>query len=131
MSQMVLKVNGRIPSKKNSKQIIKCGGRPVIISSKDYIKWERDAAFSLGLQAEGHGVSLPIVQCTVSIEIMFPDARRTDLSNKAEGLLDSLVKAGVLTDDNWRVVNRLELIAIGSDKDNAGARITINIPGGV
>jgi Holliday junction resolvase RusA-like endonuclease len=125
---MTLTINGRIPSKKNSKQIIRMGNRPMLISSKDYIKWEGGAAFELGVQASKFGINLPIIQATVTIEIMFPDLRASDLSNKAESIMDALVRGGVLLDDSWKVVNRLELIAMGSDKDRAGARVSIKLP---
>lgn len=95
------------------------------ISSGKFKQWERYAKDTLGLQRIVNRVNMPIEKCTVSIEVIFPDMRARDLSNCAEGVMDALVDVGILKDDNWHVVSRLDLIAIGSDKDKAGAKITI------
>jgi hypothetical protein len=44
--------------------------------------------------------------------------------------MDVLVDTGVIIDDNWNVVNRLCLSAMGTDRIKAGAKITIRTPEG-
>ena len=132
MTPIEITFRGRIPSKKNSKFIVTTKkGYSMPITGAGFKKWEKDAMFSVAIQMMAIRTKLPIVQCTVSIEVMFPDARRRDLSNVCEGIMDVLVTTGVLIDDNWRVVNKLELIAIGSDKDKAGAVVRIYPVGAV
>jgi Holliday junction resolvase RusA-like endonuclease len=54
-----------------------------------------------------------------------PDAIRADLTNKAESIMDLLVDAGVLQDDNWNVVPEVILRCKGIDRTNPRAEITI------
>jgi Holliday junction resolvase RusA-like endonuclease len=115
-------LSGRIPSKKNSKQIIRNKGRSVIISSSDYLKLDKWAVLELRSQANRHGAVFPIDCCDVVIGITFPDKRKTDLSNKAESLMDALVKAEVIKDDCWQVVRSLNIFQIEGE---IGARIEI------
>ena len=125
MKEITLTISGRVPSKKNSLRRIMRGGRVFTVSSPEYSRWEADAVMHFARQVSGKGIKLPIMDADVYIDITFPDRRRSDLTNKAEGLMDSLVKAGVLKDDNWTVVRRLHLQALGSDPVKAGAMINI------
>jgi Holliday junction resolvase RusA-like endonuclease len=129
--QYIFEIHGRIPSKKNSKQIImgKPGKRPFVVSSSDYQRWEKDAVKSLGLQRMMRGLMKPITACAVNIDITFPDRIHRDLGNVAEGILDAMVLCGIIEDDNWMIVKRLVLNANGADKERAGAKITINLTG--
>jgi Holliday junction resolvase RusA-like endonuclease len=129
MKEIIFNINGRVPSKKNCKHIITTkAGYSMPISSGKFKSWERQAIDTLGLQRIVNKVNQPIVQCSIRIEMTFPDLRRKDLGNMAEGILDAMVDVGILQDDNWRVVNRLDLVAIGADKDKAGAKIIITTP---
>ena len=126
---ITLSLQGRIPSKKNSKFIVTTRrGYSMPVSSSEFKSWERSAIKSISLQRMLQNITQPIIQCIVSIEVIFPDQRKRDLSNVAEGIMDVLVQTGVLADDNWRVVNKLELIAVGADKEKAGAKISIKLP---
>jgi len=125
MSDVVLEIKGRIPSKKNSLRRMKFGKKVVTIASKEYIDWERTAVVLFAALVSGRGLPLPFKRVSVDVAITFPDRRRTDMSNKIEGLMDSLVKAGVIEDDNWTVVPDLRVRALGHDPVRAGARITI------
>lgn len=62
-----------------------------------------------------------------SIKITFTaaDKRKADNSNKAESVMDLLVDAGVLADDNWFVVPELNLVFAGVDKEKPQACIMI------
>lgn len=110
-------IPGRIPSKKNSKQITK---NRRIISSKKYLGWEKERLEEL------KGIA-PVPWDCVSIEIhvFFPDRRRADLSNKTESLMDLLTLAKIIPDDNWTVINSLHMYTQGVSKENPGALIVI------
>lgn len=117
---MKIVITGRIPSKKNSKQIIKVKGKPRIISSNAHKLWHSVAMLQIGSDR-----GAMIKRCSVQIDIYFPDKRKADLTNKAESLMDLIVDAGVIEDDNWKCVNELHLLA-WYDKENPRAEIKIN-----
>jgi hypothetical protein len=110
-------VAGRIPSKKNSRMAIPIGKRCVLITQKNYQQWHKQAS-----------LLLPKVRIDEILELTilfyFPDARRTDLTNKAESIMDLLVDNGILEDDNYTVVPRLVLATGGIDRLNPRAEIT-------
>jgi len=131
MSDITLRISGRIPSKKNSKFVVTTKrGYSMPVSGGKFKQWERDAIKSIALQRIVNRIHDPIRKCEVIIEVMFPDRRKRDLSNVAEGIMDVLVDTGVIIDDNWNVVNRLCLSAMGTDRIKAGAKITIRTPEG-
>lgn len=106
-------MHGRTPSKKNSKQIIYVRGKPLIISSKDYAIWHKTALQSLKIAPRFNGNTKEVKLCFYS-----KDKRKFDLSNKAESIMDLLVDAGILLDDNYEVVPKLILEYGGQDKEN-------------
>lgn len=53
----------------------------------------------------------PMESADVEIAFTCRTARRRDLTNMAEGLMDALVVAGILPDDCWQIVPRLTLSA--------------------
>lgn len=112
-------ITGRIPSKKNSRIITNRGRRPFSLPSSQYVKWEKEALKQVKGKRQW---SVPV---HISIEIVFPDKRRADLTNKAESIMDCLVKAGIIEDDAWVFVPAVTLSIWGIDKNNPRARITI------
>jgi Holliday junction resolvase RusA-like endonuclease len=101
---MIYTLSGAVPSKKNSKRIVRAGKRVLIIPSKNHYLWHKEALKDLLSQ----GIE-QIDKCTIDIRFIFGDMRRADLSNKAESIMDLLVDAGIIKDDNWQVVNDLHL----------------------
>lgn len=83
--------------------------------------WHYEATQQVFQQRPKQGIK----QCTVEITFFAPDARKADLSNKAESLMDLLVDTKILEDDNWFVVKKLTLIFGGIDKKNPRAEIEI------
>lgn len=61
------------------------------------------------------------------IELIFyaKDKRLFDLSNKAESIMDLLVDAGVIEDDNYSFVPELNLKFGGQDKNNPRCEVNI------
>lgn len=115
-----LTVNGRTPSKKNSKQIIYVRGKPLIISSKDYAQWHKTSLQSLKMTP----VSVDSTSC-VRLCFYSENRRKFDLSNKAESIMDLLVDAGILPDDNYEIVPNLFLEYGGISKGNPRCEIKI------
>ncbi len=109
--KMVFK--GRIPSKKNSKNIIYKNGHPLIISSKQHAAWHETETWQ---KKKYRNKTISNVQ-RIYIYFQFPDNRRTDLSNKTETLMDFLVDLGVLEDDSWQKTGPLVLYPLGISKD--------------
>lgn len=115
-----LTLTGDVPSKKNSKQIIYVKGRPLIISSKNHKEWHGRALHQLlGIK--------PVESDIERVELIFypGSKRKSDATNKAESIMDLLVDAGIIEDDNWFVVPEVLLKFGGCDKENPRCEITI------
>jgi Holliday junction resolvase RusA-like endonuclease len=102
---MILTLKGKIPSKKNSKQIVCRGKFPKVLCSKAYREWHEQASWELYTQKKELGIS----NCEIRLIFTPPDKRKYDLTNKAESVMDLLVDTGILTDDNYEVVPKLTL----------------------
>jgi len=119
---MTITITGRIPSKKNSKRIVRFGKRSAIISSKDYVAWHKTASVQLlGIKP----ISEPIKK--ISVRFWWADARKTDLSNKFESLADLLVDNKIISDDNYTVIPIVTLASMGIDRKNPRAEIKISL----
>ena len=113
-------ITGRIPSKKNSRNIFVRNGKPISNPSKKYAEWHEQASWELLSQKPPKNIE----HCEIEMKFYAPDNRAADLDNRATSVLDLLVDNGVIVDDSWFVVNRLTLIFMGkSDKP----RVEINI----
>lgn len=117
-------INGRIPSKKNQKQIFKNKktGRNFITDSKNHKEWHRTNIWTLKSSWSGQ----PLKKCHIELVFIFPDRRKADLTNKAESVLDLLVDAGIIEDDNFFVVQKVVLLSGGVDKENCGCKVLID-----
>lgn len=123
-------VLGKIPSKKNSKRVFCVAGKPRVISSKAHEEWHDEAM--LLLASERNKLSpadrnhLPIKKAHhVGIVMYSHDARAFDLTNKAESIMDILVDAGFLFDDDCATVGVLHLEFGGVDRKNPRAEVSI------
>lgn len=106
---MIIVILGRIPSKKNSRIHTRSG---MSFPSANYTKWHKDASLQIPEKRQefmGHGITLTFYM---------PDNRRTDLTNKAESVMDLLVDNGVLQDDCWQITGDVSLKCGGIDKEN-------------
>lgn len=108
-------------SKKNSKRIVLHSGKPRIISSAKYMDWETKAVRIIQ-RTVGFPRPLPWPVC-VSISLVMPDKRPRDLSNLCEGVMDAMVRAGLLVDDSWKHVRTLSVSYSGVDPVKAGATV--------
>lgn len=113
---MQLIILGNVPSKKNSKVMICRGPKPILLPSANYRLWHKSAL----TQVAG---AKPIKKKSLTLTI-YPDSRRSgDLTNKAESVMDLLVDAGLIEDDNWFIVSEILLKFGGVDKTNPRVEI--------
>jgi len=94
------------------------GARPILISTPAYALWHEEQMWKL------KGKKVPDVIRTLYLNFYAPDNRRTDLSNKAESVMDLLVDSGLIEDDNWKVIPKLVLEYKGVDKENPRCEIS-------
>lgn len=106
-------------TKKNHQQIIFHSGRPMVISSKQYLQYEKDAMWFLP--------NVDTIEEEVNVKAVFymPTKRRVDLTNLLQALLDVLVKYGILADDNSKVVFSVDGSYVDYDKENPRTEVEI------
>jgi Holliday junction resolvase RusA-like endonuclease len=119
-------IMGNVPSKKNSKRIVtnRSTGKPFIISSKIHEGWHSIAIPEMKRQSQ----SFKITEYPISIRITFywKDLRRHDLDNGVATILDALKDAGIIEDDYYKYIDRIEAIYGGLDRINPRCEISIN-----
>lgn len=106
----MVRVEGNVPSKKNSKSAFynKYLGRSIIVSSKKFHEWHKTALNCL-LSDRTTPITLSSTQLII-LHISAPTRRKYDLTNKAESVMDLLVDYGLLEDDNSDIVPLLLLV---------------------
>lgn len=107
-------------TKKNSQQIIKVKGRPIIIPSKQYRDYEKEAISYIEAPEKpiDYGVN---VKCIFYMRTK----RKVDLSNLISAISDILVRAGVLADDNSEIIVGYDGSRVYYDKENPRTEVEI------
>jgi Holliday junction resolvase RusA-like endonuclease len=124
---MRITLYGKPITKKNSMQIISCGGRPRLIQSKAYRDYEKGCLEQMGF--EGCYVKEPINEkIKVTCLYYLKDNRKTDLTNLLAATHDILQKAEIIEDDAL-IVNLDGSRIVGVDKDNPRVEIEIKAVG--
>ena len=108
-------------TKKNHQQIIKARGHYMIIQSKQYRQYEKDAMFFL-----------PKIDCItekVNVKATFymPTRRRVDLTNLLESIDDVLVKGRVIEDDNSNILFSHDGSRVFYDKESPRTEVEITL----
>lgn len=118
---MNLTIHGDCPTKKNSRTFIRSGRQTISLPGHYYREWHAQALKQL------YGVARYRGERVSEVELLFypRTKRRADLSNKAESVMDLLVDAGVIPDDNWYEVPRLVLAFGAVDKANPRVEVAI------
>lgn len=121
MEQITLRLNGQVPSQKNSKQIAynQRTHRPFIMTSPRVKAWQKDAMLQLA--------TVPPIKGAVAIHIVFThkDKRKRDIDNEQTSIMDILKNMSIIEDDNCFIVRKAVSEFAGVDPKNAGADITI------
>lgn len=115
---MILTILGDVPSLKNQKQIFvnKRTGKPFITSSVRSKAWQATAEDQLRDQFKDLKVSgYPI---NIAMEFYYPTKRAKDIDNSVSAVLDAMVHAGVIEDDNINFVDSISASFSGYDKEN-------------
>lgn len=108
-------------TKKNHQQIIQCKGRPLVIPSKEYKRYEKDCAAFIPQ------MPFQTFDCPVNVECVYymRTHRRVDLVNLQEATLDVLVKYKILLDDNSNIVVSMDGSRVYYDKESPRTEIEI------
>lgn len=111
-------------TKKNSQQIYinKKTGKPFPAPSNQFKKYEQAALYFLPRRA-----GMPL-EGPLNVQALFymQTRRKTDLTNLLEALDDILVKAGIVADDNYRVIAAHDGSRCYYDKENPRTEIYIS-----
>lgn len=108
-------------SKKNHQQIFKNPrtGKPFVMPSKEYKQYENDALWFI---PKGETIDYPVnVKCL----FYMPTRRKCDLVNMQEAILDVMVKAGLLADDNYSIVQSMDGSRVLYSKEHPRTEIFI------
>lgn len=118
---MKLTLYGDPRTKKNSPRIFKSrsGGR-FVAPSKAYVDYETDCLRQI-IRPHSPISARVNVRCVYYMKT----ARRVDLANLIEATTDILVKAGVLADDNSKIVAAHDGSRVDYDKDRPRVEIWI------
>ena len=102
-------------TKKNHQQILvnRTTGKPFVSPSPQYKQYERDALWFIPK------VEKPI-DFPVNVKCLFfmPTKRKVDLTNLLESIDDIMVKAGLLADDNYTIIESHDGSRVYYDKGN-------------
>lgn len=108
-------------SKKNSQRIMinRQSGKPFIMPSDQYKRYEWEAAFYI---PRGVHINEPVnVKCL----FYMPTRRKCDLTNLLEAIDDVMVKAGLLADDNYTVIESHDGSRVLYDKERPRTEVYI------
>lgn len=127
-----LVIEGAPVSQKNQQQIVvrkkKGGGHyPAVSMSKRAKEWHKRAEALLAIWKWSNSfVPLPIERpVNVRVEVFVPDLRTRDLANFLHAPVDALVRNGVLSDDDWRIVAAHDGSRMVLDRRRPRVEITI------
>ena len=118
---MTYTIYGDPVTKKNSARIVNAGNYPRVLPSKAYLQYRTDAIAQITGTKRLH-ISSPV---NLKVVYYMRTKRRVDLVNLLEATCDILVDAGVLDDDNSRIVAGHDGSRVEYDKQNPRAEITI------
>lgn len=112
-------------SKKNHQQIVRIGGVPRVIQSKQYREYEKATLPHLRMIWKAFGKAPIGEPVNVQMTFYMPTRRKVDLVNLQEAALDVLVKGEVLEDDNCKIVVTMDGSRVSYDKKNPRTEIII------
>lgn len=122
---MKLVLSGSVPSQKNNKQILinRKTDKPFVASNANVKRWQQSAV--LQLQSQFNGFKVVDYPIAIDLVIYYKDNLRRDLDNAVNGIMDCLVKAKVIEDDDTKHISQICVQYGGIDKENPRAEIFI------
>ena len=108
-------------TKKNSQRIVFTGsGRPFIIPSEAYTKYEKEC--------RAYMPDIKTIESPVNVKAVYymPTGRRVDLKNLHEALHDILVHYEILKDDNCKIIVSTDGSYVDVDKWHPRTEVTIS-----
>lgn len=108
-------------TKKTHQQIIRVRGKPIVIPSKQYRKYEKDCAPFLLPYAHQNIKDRVNICC----KYYMPTKRRVDITNLLQSTMDLLVAYGILADDNSNIVASMDGSRVLYDKTFSRTEIEI------
>ena len=118
--KMEIIIYGDIISKKNSKQIVCRGRYPLVLPSRAYQNWCEATL----LELKKYRPKNPIERCKIDITFYSKTNRAADLDNKLGSVLDVLVEAGIIVDDNWNCVYQITIKYAGKSEPRAEIKLS-------
>ena len=109
-------------TKKNHQQLVwpKGKNKPVVMPSPQYKQYEKDALWYIPQPEKP--IDGPVC---VTCKFFMPTRRKCDLTNLLQAIDDILVKAGLLADDNYTVIQSHDGSRVFYDKNAPRTEITI------
>ncbi len=111
---------GRPITKKNSQRVIRAGKHRKIIPSAQYEAYEQDCLYQLKQKPRVDGGPWNM-KCVYYM----PTRHRVDLVNLLEATCDILVAAGIIEDDNSKIIAGHDGSRVMYDKENPRVEITL------
>lgn len=122
---MKIVVHGNVKAKKNNKTMAlnRKTGKMFPMTDKATTEYMKDAIQQMKDQFEG----LKISDYPINVQMVFyyPTKHRKDIDNSMSTILDCMVKAGVIEDDDVTHVNELYAFFGGYDKDDPRVEILL------
>lgn len=119
MQEYIFVLPGETPAKKNSRITLRNGKT---IPSKNYTEWHSMSLRELFSQKKPEEpITSPV---SVILSFYHGDLRRRDSDNGTSSIMDLLVDAKILADDNWQIVRQ---IAVFNYYDKGAPRCRISI----
>jgi Holliday junction resolvase RusA-like endonuclease len=110
-------------TKKNSGQIVMRGRFPVLLPSKQYLQFEKEAMpYLMSVRKKAGVINYPVnMRCIFYMEKHI----KVDLSNLLNAVDDAMVKAGLILDDNRDIIAGHDGSRVYFDKFNPRIEILI------
>ena len=116
---MKITITGDGPSKKNNKVKVYSRGQEFWVPNAIHESWHRQAIKQLT------GIKTQTAFKQIDLTFYPQTKRKSDLTNRAESIMDLLVDGGVLEDDNWFICPEIRLHFGGVEPKNPRVEIEI------
>lgn len=116
-NQLKIDLPGLPPAKKNNRRNFKNG---VSLPSKRYELWQ---AYAVAEILEVWNNKPIEMTSSICLTLAISDKRRKDLDNMLTSVLDMLVHAKVLKDDDWRICSNITVRGLEAEADNTHIQI--------